>query len=484
VAGYAPKWLDGLLVEPNTRLAYGLSLKHIIACIGGAAVAEVDGGDIRKIIRHMEKLGLADNTIRHALVVADLMFASAVPKLRDDNPATDVKKKFKVRDEREKVFATREQAKAIEDAIQARYKLLVRTLFATGMRWGEAIAVKGTNVEKRGDGYVLKVRRTVGETSGVGVYLRNYGKTAKAKRDITIPDSLAADLMAFGDKPCFVTTRGTWLRRSDFRQHAWQPAVKAAGIPMLRIHGTRDSHATWLANHPRVPLSAVRDRLGHSSLTTTSKYVHVMPGNDPCLTALGGQRERRHLAADARPADVAGGPWHRRPDRHEGQQRYVPGRRRRRGRAVARVPYPAGGPGMGGRTGQDGIGISNAATVPGKRTCGRSPRSFVRDILPMFCIQASLSSSFLFHVLYSFSQVRGRLTVDDYRQSYYPIRRHDRPTVRSKKWKAQQFQVMVLTILSRFPGSTTGNWRSCRTRTCRHVATSTRSLRAAPGSRP
>lgn len=54
VAGYAPTWLDGLLVEPNTRLAYGLSLKHIIACIGSVAVADVDDDDIRKIVRHME----------------------------------------------------------------------------------------------------------------------------------------------------------------------------------------------------------------------------------------------------------------------------------------------------------------------------------------------------------------------------------------------------------------------------------------------
>jgi integrase len=287
VAAHAPKWLDGLLVEPNTRLAYGLSLKHIIACIGGTAVADADDDDIRKIIRHMEKLGLADNTIRHALVVADLMFASAVPKLRDDNPATDVKKKFKVRDQREMQFATREQARAIENAVPQRHRLLVRALFTTGCRWGEMIAVKGTDIERRGTGYVLKIRRTIGETSGEGVYLRNYGKTAKAKRDISVPEALALDLMKSGDKLCFANAKGGYLRRSDFRRLAWKPAVKAAGIPGLRIHDTRHSHASWLANDPRVPLNAVRDRLGHTSLTTTSKYVHVMPGDDPCLAALG-----------------------------------------------------------------------------------------------------------------------------------------------------------------------------------------------------
>ena len=247
VAAYAPQWLDGLLVEPNTRLAYGLSLKHIITCIGSATVADVDGDDIRGIIRYLEKLGRADNTIRHALVVADLMFASAVPKLRDDNPATDVKKKFKVRDQREMQFATREQAKAIEDAVPARHRLLVRALFATGCRWGEMIAVKGTDIERRGTGYVLKIRRTIGETSGEGVYLRNYGKTAKAKRDISVPEALALDLMKSGDKLCFANTKGGYLRRSDFRRLAWKPAVEAAGIPGLRIHDTRHSHASWLA---------------------------------------------------------------------------------------------------------------------------------------------------------------------------------------------------------------------------------------------
>ncbi|HEX3960815.1 MAG TPA: hypothetical protein VHZ03_30045 [Trebonia sp.] len=86
VAAYAPKWLDGLLVEHNTRLAYGLSVKHIVKCMGGLAVADVEPDDIRGLIRYMEKLGRADNTIQDAVVVADLMFRAARPKLRDDNP--------------------------------------------------------------------------------------------------------------------------------------------------------------------------------------------------------------------------------------------------------------------------------------------------------------------------------------------------------------------------------------------------------------
>ena len=92
--------------------------------------------------------------------------------------------------------------------------------------------------------------------------------------------------MRFGDKLCFTNTIGGYLHRANFRTRVWKPAVTTAGIPGLRIHDTRHSRASWLANDPRVPLAAVRDRLGHTSLTTTSRYVHVI-GDDPCLAALG-----------------------------------------------------------------------------------------------------------------------------------------------------------------------------------------------------
>ncbi|MGH3265393.1 MAG: hypothetical protein ACRDNS_25755, partial [Trebonia sp.] len=65
-------------------------------------------------------------------------------------------------------------------------RLFVRTAFATGCRWGELIAIRGTDVEARGAGYVLKVRRTVIEVRGERSE-RPYGKSQKAQRDITIP---------------------------------------------------------------------------------------------------------------------------------------------------------------------------------------------------------------------------------------------------------------------------------------------------------
>lgn len=288
VAGYAPGWLERRVsLEPNTRDTYESSVKHIVRTLGGTPVQDATTEDVQRLIRALRKLGRSDATVRHVVTVASLMFKSAVKSgLCDDNPCDDEDLKVKIRDQREMMIATREQAEAIEDAMPERYKLLVRALFATGCRWSEMIGLCGTDVGLKGSVYVVKIRRTVNETWKVGLYEKPYGKSEKATRDISVPAGLAKDLMACGGRLCFPNTAGGWLRRADFRQRAWIPACKAAGIQGLRVHDTRHSAISWWANSG-IPLAAVRDRAGHSNISVTSRYIHVMPGEDPFLAALG-----------------------------------------------------------------------------------------------------------------------------------------------------------------------------------------------------
>lgn len=275
VAGYAPGWLASQILEETSRESYGNAVKRIIRHLGCMPREDIAPDDVRKMLKALERAGLADATIACTLAVARPLLGKAACEGIT----------FRIKDQHEMLVATREQARAIEDAIPARYKLLIRALFATGCRWGEMIAVRGTDIEQRGSGYVLKIRRVITQVGGTHTE-RPYGKSPKAKRDITIPEMLALELMAYGDKLCFVNARDGYLRRSDFRASFWEPACKKAGIPALRVHDCRHSHASWLANDPRVPLAAVRDRLGHSSLAVTSRYVHVMGDDDPCLAVL------------------------------------------------------------------------------------------------------------------------------------------------------------------------------------------------------
>ncbi len=59
-----------------------------------------------------------------------------------------------------------------------------------------------------------------------------------------------------------------------FRHHVWLPAVEAAGLPApARVHGLRHAHASWLLAGG-ADLEVVRERLGHSSIVTTQKYLN------------------------------------------------------------------------------------------------------------------------------------------------------------------------------------------------------------------
>lgn len=70
------------------------------------------------------------------------------------------------------------------------------------------------------------------------------------------------------------------IPRRWFLDHAWRPALQAADLPVkVRVQDLRHAHASWsLAGG--ADLTAVKDRLGHANIATTSGYLHTLDGED------------------------------------------------------------------------------------------------------------------------------------------------------------------------------------------------------------
>lgn len=80
----------------------------------------------------------------------------------------------------------------------------------------------------------------------------------------------------------FPSTRhggSTPMSRNTFRTRGWLPATQRAGLEGVRIHDLRHAHACWLLAGGADP-KTVMERLGHTQIRTTQRYVHTLPGAD------------------------------------------------------------------------------------------------------------------------------------------------------------------------------------------------------------
>jgi integrase len=83
------------------------------------------------------------------------------------------------------------------------------------------------------------------------------------------------------------------IPRNWFRNQAWKPALKAAGIESVTVRSLRGSHASWLLGGG-ADIQVVKERLGHDSIVTTQRYLRALPDADEtALNALGNVRKRR-----------------------------------------------------------------------------------------------------------------------------------------------------------------------------------------------
>jgi integrase len=74
----------------------------------------------------------------------------------------------------------------------------------------------------------------------------------------------------------FTTSSGKPISPRNLIRH-FKEAIKAAGLPDIRIHDLRHSHASLLLASGVNP-KVVQERLGHASITLTlTTYSHVIP---------------------------------------------------------------------------------------------------------------------------------------------------------------------------------------------------------------
>jgi integrase len=176
-------------------------------------------------------------------------------------------------------FLEPEELARLADAHPASYRPLVLTAGYVGLRWGELAGLGLDHVDllRR----AIRIDRQLVEVAGAVSF--GPPKTRAGTRTVTMPHALGEILAEHFASPAirssglaFPGPKGAPLRRSNFRR-VWSKACSTAGLDGLVFHKLRHTAAALAIAQGAHPL-AIKERLGHSSITVTmDRYGGLFP---------------------------------------------------------------------------------------------------------------------------------------------------------------------------------------------------------------
>jgi len=268
VGDWSTRWLQGQSqLKPQTRQRYRNIMRvQILPEWERVRLSAITHADVVAWVAKLVADGYAGSTVRQVHRVFSLMLDLAVRDGRlPRNPATGVRLPRAAKGE--PVFLTHTQVEQLARGCPG-YELFVRVLAYTGMRWGEATAVRVRRVDlvKRR----IEVVHTAVELNGEMAY--GTPKTHQ-RRSVPVPRSLIdalAQHMAGKDPDdlVFTTLRGGAMRNHNFRSRVFVPATEQIGMPGLTPHDLRHTAAS-LAVQAGANVKAVQRMLGHASAAMT-----------------------------------------------------------------------------------------------------------------------------------------------------------------------------------------------------------------------
>ena len=242
--------------------------KFLKPFFGKMNLDQIGTEDIDRFVAQHKGTGARANTIRNYLRVLRRILSLAceygllnrVPKLHKVQDDEDEKDEFK--------FLTFEQTERLLTGARPEPEWWTMILLAlkTGMRQGEILALRWDHVDL--DRGVIHVRRSVWE----GTEKRPKGKKSRDIPISAVRDALIQHRHERGPY-VFCDAEG----KQFTKQHCRRPLKRAlarAGLPHFGWHSFRHTFASHLVMKG-VPLPAIQQLLGHSTITVTMRYAKV-----------------------------------------------------------------------------------------------------------------------------------------------------------------------------------------------------------------
>jgi len=297
---YLTDWLRSLPAQGRRRTtieSYGRHVRlHVLAKpIADMQLQSVGPLDLDRLYAHLLAEGRADGggglsprTVRFVHGVLSKAFADAVRKrlvLVNPCAAADAPSPKSTRPPEPTTWTAAELATFLRQREADRHFALWRVLAMTGARRGEALGLRWRDLEL--DDGVLRVRQSVLPVGGEPIF--DTVKSDRSRRTVTLDAGTIAALRAHRARQA----KERLALGAGYRDHdlvfalpdgrpyypprigdAFTWRVAKSGLPRIRLHDLRHTHATLLLAQA-TDAKTVSERLGHSSVQfTLDRYTH------------------------------------------------------------------------------------------------------------------------------------------------------------------------------------------------------------------
>jgi integrase len=236
----------------------------------GKRLTEISAFDIERLKSQLSKQGLADATVKHAMVLMRQIYNKALAwgLYKGENPIKGVKMPS-IQNARER-FLSYDEAKTLLEALKLKSNTLhdMATIsLQCGLRAGEIFNLKGQHIDFL-NGFISisdpknKQARKAYMTNAVKEILE---KRISEKDDYIFPDKRHGEKIKAVSKAFRGVVNNLGLNNGieDARQQ-------------VTFHTLRHTFASWLALQGE-SLVTIRELLGHKSFEMTKRYAHLIP---------------------------------------------------------------------------------------------------------------------------------------------------------------------------------------------------------------
>jgi integrase len=283
---YGDRWIKERKLGVRTREEYERQFRlHIAPFLGTKQIGSISAESVRTWRRDLLENGRSEDTVAKAYRKLRAIMNTAV----DDGRVKRNPCRIKGADKEtpaERPVATVRQVFLLAQAIKARYAGLVLAAAFTGLRWGELIGLRRSDVDIQAG--TVSVTRRLAQLSS-GKLVSGPTKSEAGVRTVAIPALILPDLKSHmdtyvepgADALLFTGEKGAGLRRGNWHRSAkWKKTVANAGLPAgFTFHDLRHT-GNNLAAASGASTRELMHRMGHGSMRAALIYQHATSERD------------------------------------------------------------------------------------------------------------------------------------------------------------------------------------------------------------